>query len=68
MPFLQCAVSPPKLLVPETQVNVISAPCSIGNLKSTVTFSHTMLLIEQSPGTRMSKSFRRIEDEIAFDE
>ena len=67
MPFRQCAVSPPKLLVPETQVNVISVLCSIDNLGSTVTFSHTMLLIEQSPGTKMSKSFGRIEDEIVFD-
>ena len=46
---------------------MISVPCSTGNLGSTVTFSHTMLLVEQSPVTKMSKSFGRIEDEIAFD-
>ena len=67
VPFWQCAVSPPKLLVPETQVNVISVPCSTDNLGSTVTFSHTMLLVEQSPVTKMSKSFGQIKDEIAFD-
>ena len=46
---------------------MISVPCSTDNLESTITFSHTMLLVEQSPGTKMSKNFGRIEDEIAFD-